>query len=75
MVGATWPRRARHVGRGDGAWMAVQCKERGPRCVDRRTEASLGVRAQRGRATDGARTPARAPLWSARVRTVRTGTL
>jgi hypothetical protein len=57
------------VGRGYGARMAVRRKERGPRSADQWTEAGLGVRAQRGRATDDARTPARAPLWSARVKT------
>jgi hypothetical protein len=46
--GGVWPRHARHVGRGYEARMAVQRKEQGPWRADRRTEACLGVRAQRG---------------------------
>jgi hypothetical protein len=40
-----------------------------PRRAVWRTEAGLGVRAQRGRGAVDARTPAWAPLWSARVET------
>jgi hypothetical protein len=49
-VSTVWPRRARHVGREDGAGLAVRCKGRGSRCADRRTEAGLGVRAKRAAA-------------------------
>jgi hypothetical protein len=43
MVGTAWPRHAQHVGQGDGAWMAVLRKGRGPRRANRRTEHSRGA--------------------------------
>jgi hypothetical protein len=63
MVGATRPQRARHVGNGDGAWMAVRRKGG---VHGARTKAGLGVQAQRATARPTRDVGAAVTLWSAR---------
>jgi hypothetical protein len=58
------PMRARRVGQGDRAEMAVRCG-RVPLRMDQRALAGLGMRTQRGRGADAARRRCGRALWGA----------